>query len=241
MISQLALLREQDFGSCEGKSFSARQRNSNISSKEEYISQHSKDPSFRDVESKESMDSRMDTFIQDHLLQLLPDENLYAESVVAVVSHGIILNHLWRCFMKLFPKRSVALAPGLELVGDRTVGLDYLGSWSNTGYLELHIQQAITDVDAVKSNSLQPVPQPPRRNTDFPPTSLKMVVKTVNGTEHLKSLKRTRGGVGSAKYDEGQKKIESFFKRTKVGWVNLGTSSALMARCQFWWGELVCH
>lgn len=42
-----------------------------------------------------------------------------------------------------------------------------------------------------------------------------IVIKTANDTEHLKGLKRTGGGVGSSKFDEGQKSIESFFKRRK--------------------------
>ena len=43
------------------------------------------------------------------------------------------------------------------------------------------------------------------------------VIRTVNGKEHLKGLKRTRGGVGSAQHDASQKSIDVFFKRQKVG------------------------
>ena len=44
-----------------------------------------------------------------------------------------------------------------------------------------------------------------------------MVIRKVNGKDHLKGLKRTGGGVGSSQFDEGQKKIETFFKKQKVG------------------------
>ncbi|KAL9083453.1 MAG: hypothetical protein Q9165_008529 [Trypethelium subeluteriae] len=40
---------------------------------------------------------------------------------------------------------------------------------------------------------------------------------TVNGKSHLRGLKRTGGGVGSAKFEEGQKTLETFFKRRRVG------------------------
>ncbi|KAF2792538.1 phosphoglycerate mutase-like protein [Melanomma pulvis-pyrius CBS 109.77] len=43
------------------------------------------------------------------------------------------------------------------------------------------------------------------------------VIQTVNGKAHLKGLKRTRGGVGSARHDASQKSIDGFFKRQKIG------------------------
>lgn len=46
-------------------------------------------------------------------------------------------------------------------------------------------------------------------------TLFTITIKTINGKEHLKGLKRTGGGVGSSKFDEGQKSIETFFKRQK--------------------------
>lgn len=48
------------------------------------------------------------------------------------------------------------------------------------------------------------------------PQLFQMLIKTINGKDHLQGLKRTGGGVGSAKHDEGQKSIESFFKRRKT-------------------------
>jgi hypothetical protein len=41
-------------------------------------------------------------------------------------------------------------------------------------------------------------------------------IETVNGRDHLQSLKRTRGGVGSSRHDSSQKNIDSFFKKRKV-------------------------
>jgi hypothetical protein len=41
-------------------------------------------------------------------------------------------------------------------------------------------------------------------------------IEAVNGRDHLQSLKRTRGGVGSARHDSSQKNLDSFFKKRKV-------------------------
>jgi hypothetical protein len=46
---------------------------------------------------------------------------------------------------------------------------------------------------------------------------MSLVVKAVNSQEHLKGLKKTRGGIGSSKHDEKQKTMDSFFKRQKLG------------------------
>lgn len=212
-VSRLVVLREQDFGSCEGKSFSARQRATGVESKQDYISQHRQDPGFKDVESKESMDARMDSFVMEHLVPLLSVDISKAEAIFAIVSHGIIVNYLWKSCRKLFSRANVALAPGIEVKG----GLEYLGGWSNTGYLELDIQRVATEAPLDHSGNIQPTPPSPNKDTTLPSLPLRMIVKAVNKTDHLKSLKRTRGGVGSATFDEGQKKIESFFKRPRVG------------------------
>lgn len=42
-------------------------------------------------------------------------------------------------------------------------------------------------------------------------------IETVNGRDHLKNFKRTRGGVGSSKYDASQKSLDSFFKKRRIG------------------------
>jgi hypothetical protein len=44
-----------------------------------------------------------------------------------------------------------------------------------------------------------------------------IIIQKINGKDHLKGLKRTGGGVGSSRFDEGQRKIETFFKKQKVG------------------------
>lgn len=218
-ITQLQILREQDFGFYEGKPFYARSRDSGKSGKENHRSQHVGDPDFRDVEPKESMNARMDNFVKDQLLPLIRNEKARREDVIAVVSHGIILSHLWRCVLKLFGKDTVTLAPGLSVGSGNPTPLEYLGGWSNTGYLELDILSTLPVEISVtdQSSAVGPKAESLTAGSKEPGIpGLKMIVKAVNGKEHLKGLKRTRG-VGSSKYDEGQKKIETFFKKVKVG------------------------
>ena len=199
-VQQIQELREQDFGFYEGKPFYARQKDSTKTGKDNHRAKHKSDPDFQDVESKESMTARTDAFVSKHLLPRLKAASSNHPNVIAIVSHGIILSHLWRSILALFPRQTlqVTLGPNVSLGGGGVTFLEYLGGWSNTGYLELDIGAGTSNVG------------------EAPLSHSRMLIKTVNGKEHLKGLKRARG-VGSSQYDEGQKKIETFFKKTKPG------------------------
>ncbi|KAI4105095.1 MAG: hypothetical protein L6R37_002899 [Teloschistes peruensis] len=190
-------LREQNFGFYEGKPFYARQHESKKSGKDKHRSEHRKDANFQDVESKESMAARTTSFIDQYLKPLLVGESAEQQRAVAIVSHGILLSHLWRSILGMFGvnQTTVDIAPGVSIGNGGVTPLEYLGGWSNTGYLELDMTM-ISDEEEASPRS-------------------KIIVQTVNGKDHLKGLKRARG-VGSSQYDEGQKKIESFFKKTKT-------------------------
>ena len=213
-VQPLVILREQDFGFYEGKPFYARPRESNRSGKKDHRSQHQNDPEFKDVESKESMAARMDQYLREHLLPNIVEERHGKEAVVAIVSHGIILSHLWRCFLKCFPKNSVALSPGLSVGKGGVTPVEYLGGWSNTGYLELKVVKSATPESSLPTSPSLAPPDRNDRNLSVSLPSHKVVVKVINGKEHLVGLKRTRG-VGSSQFDEGQKKIDTFFKKPK--------------------------
>ncbi|KAL8869956.1 MAG: hypothetical protein Q9174_003885 [Haloplaca sp. 1 TL-2023] len=198
-VQQVQELREQDFGFYEGKPFYARQRDSTKTGKDSHRSEHTDDPDFQDVETKESMTARTDAFISKHLLPKLKVDGSDDQSVIAIVSHGIILSHLWRSLLGLFHRQTLqlTLGPNASLDGGGVINLEYLGGWSNTGYLELDIWAGTSISEA-------------------PLSHCRMLIRTVNGKEHLKGLKRARG-VGSSQYDEGQKKIDTFFKKTNSG------------------------
>jgi hypothetical protein len=142
------------------------------------------------------------------------------------------------------------------------MSLEYLGGWSNTGYLDLEVQKrAGSSSDSVNSDGAatsgtipsaskvgttpDPVlpdgsvahdvasqsssapPQKPATSSSIaidPSLALSsrglhelhLVVKGVNTQEHLKGLKKTRGGIGSLKHDSNQKTVDSFFKKRKL-------------------------
>ena len=243
-VKQLLLLREQDFGFYEGKNFFQRPKDGSASGKDAHLEAHRGEPDFKDVESKESMRARVDAFIDEYLLKLFDEEK--NESTVAVVSHGILLNHLWRAILRRFHASDVAVVTGL-LAADRGLSLEYLGGWSNTGYLELEIKRKYDDVllAPAKSRATLPESQPSQpierssaptlehreitqnliatssQNSNEPPRAMlqnrSLVVKAVNSLEHLVGLKKTRGGIGSLKHDSRQKTMDSFFKKRKIG------------------------
>lgn len=224
-VIALAVLREQDFGSYEGKPFSTRPHYSKECGKGVRRAQRPEGADFKAIESKESLTARTGKFLEEHLVPILQKEAQNHESAVAIVSHGILLSHLWRSLLQLLPKDSVALSPGLPIRNGGLTPLEHLGGWSNTGFLELVVQNAGS---TSTEQRLSPSPNPTVPSNAFnsellkphvPPISianLKAIVKTVNGKDHLIGLKRTRGGVGSSKHDEDQKTIESFFKKRKV-------------------------
>ena len=217
-VQQLKILREQDFGFYEGKPFYARPSGSNKSGKDNHRAEHASEPGFQDVESKELLAIRANTFVHEHLVPLICKRK---EVTVAVVSHGIILNHLWRSILKLFAKRTVSIAPGLAIgSANASTPLEYLGGWSNTGYLELDVQPVVSRAEPAVSESDVKSDADFQKSVDpdqlSPTPELQMVIKAVNCKDHLTGLKRTRG-VSSGKYDEGQKKIDGFFKKSKAG------------------------
>lgn len=255
-VTQSPTIREQDFGFYEGKPFYARPRDSKKTGKEAHHDQHKDGIGFRDIESKDSMAARANYFLDNHLLPLVRSEVAHDEHVVAVVSHGIMLATLWRCLLRRFLPRTVTIAPGSD-TGSNATMLEYLGAWSNTGYLELQIARAKTSpsesnnsersqLETIQSTLTVPsvLPagggrieaEPVTTGTllsasdaekeflqaeEAPAASAEleilpgwnMIIQTVNGKDHLKGLKRTGGGVGSSQFDEGQRKIETFFKK----------------------------
>ena len=213
-VVQLPVLREQDFGFYEGKPFYARGRDGTRSGKEEHRLQHLEDPDFNDVESKEALDLRVSQFIGEYLVTILATESEDTPATVAVVSHGMTLSHLWRCLLKCFPKKSVRLSLGDTGDADRIVSLEHLGGWSNTAFLELQISLQKPNAENVPTAESAEISAKAEHDNKFW-FDYEMTIRAINSRAHLAGLKRTRG-VGSSQFDEGQKKIETFFKKPKV-------------------------
>ncbi|KAK4636144.1 Adenosylcobalamin/alpha-ribazole phosphatase [Fulvia fulva] len=242
-IAQVPDLIEQDFGHYEGKSFHARTE-ARKTGKESHREKHIYDPDFVDVESKESLNKRADAFLDQHMIPLFEKKPVSGRRIVAIVSHGILLSHLWRRLLARFASKSVTVAPEVIAARDSIV-LEHLGGWSNTGYLELVLSQteAVVGVSGDESELLStsrtgdnqdlktkvdatattPPPVPPvidEKKTTSVPGSMKgwtTMIRGIDRKEHLTGLKRQRGGIGRSAHDEGQKKLDGFFKRQRTG------------------------
>ena len=250
--TKLKLLREQDFGSYEGKAYTERPQGLDKQGQDALVESVRSDPDFKDVEPKTSMILRMKTFIDSHLAELIDSEA--AGNTIVVVAHGLILSVLWRGLSQRFEPRNIVLAPTV-MVADRGMGLKYLGGWANTGYMDLEIQKKPTNTEesgltCSRPQSSQPAitrnPAPeqlhskittelaypttlngvislPSQETTSPIPRLRpsfqdlvLTVNAVNYRDHLRDLKKTRGGIGSLQHDEKQTTMDSFVARRKA-------------------------
>ncbi|KAJ5000727.1 hypothetical protein K4K48_002310 [Colletotrichum sp. SAR 10_66] len=144
------------------------------------------------AETSEAMFTRAKKFVDEYLgpiFACVDEAEEGAESVV-VVAHGIILGVLVRALRSAKNFGAVVASPEDQLPL----------AWSNTGYVELLVAPAA------------PPSKEPATTPTWPGLSIKTVA--VNSTEHLQGLKKTRGGIGSAKFDEKQKTLNAFFTPT---------------------------
>ncbi|KAI9737203.1 MAG: hypothetical protein M1818_005735 [Claussenomyces sp. TS43310] len=135
---KLVLLREQDFGFYERKKFFERPKYSSKSGRDAHYEIHRNTPGFLDVESRESMQARCDTFLDKYLIDVIT--NAEAGSSVVVVAHGIILSRLWGCLLHRCGNVAHVGNPQVAM-DERAQSIERLGPWSNTGFLELELQQ----------------------------------------------------------------------------------------------------
>lgn len=232
-VTKLQLLREQDFGYYEGKTFLERSKETNKSGKETHLEAHRNDPVFKDMESKKSMNARMTLFIDDYLINSL--EKTLDENSVVVVAHGIILSHLWRTLLKRCKLKNVSVGKGVQT---NEYGLEHLGGWANTGYLDLEIRLSRDLVPDQATSIPAPAGEQPSNLTKIPTRSDKtpsdhaptpeslmkgndisnmlLTIKAINNQDHLKGLKKTRGGLGSLKHESSQTTMDSFFKKRRL-------------------------
>jgi broad specificity phosphatase PhoE len=238
-IVQVPDLIERDFGSYEGKTIRARAEAKKLG-RDAHGGEHSNEPGFVDVESKESMNKRADDFLDQHLLPLFGQERVGGRCKVAIVSHGILLSHLWRRFLLRLPAKSVTISPELTTAKGSIV-LQHLGGWGNTGYLELKLtkveepsleerERLSNSVEsAVAARTTQEAPKTVHE-TDLQPGSVMqpghaspnilagwtLLITAIDHRDHLVGLKRQRGGIGRSAHDGGQRKLDGFFKRQRT-------------------------
>lgn len=161
-------------------------------------------------ESHESLSRRANAFIDSYILPLIhgPQDSPITSSphtiTIAIVSHGILLSTLFRELVARF--RIVTVSPEALKAGF-TVGKT--PRWDNTGYTHLQIQSELSVPEQLSSGT----PKPPQACHKL---DGELVVKEINVTRHLKGLKRTGGGIGSACADPKQRSIKDFLK-SKTG------------------------
>ncbi|ROV97355.1 hypothetical protein VMCG_06933 [Cytospora schulzeri] len=215
-VVQLVELREKDFGSEEGRRFGTRVQSAETSTRPiDWV----------EPESRDAMKSRIDRFVDAHLVPtLLRGFNSDANHSVVVVAHGIILNVILRCLLARFGPEELTR---LSRPGDASGRPESLASWSNTGYLEAHLRLKKTDAaitSAVPKPSVALASRGPSTSIALATTvsdgkvdgsafAIHMTVQTVNCNHHLSGLKKTRGGIGSAAFDPKQKTMDSLFGR----------------------------
>jgi len=182
-------LRERDFGSAEGK----RWLDGEARVGDQFVA----------PETHEQMRVRAERFVLQRLKPLIEGGDTFGgdmrdatPTTVVVVAHGLILGSLLRVLLRTYaPSELARLAPPAS--SSSTTG--HLGiAWSNTGYVEIDVKTTLRDpgVDGTVAS----------RN------EISLVVLRTNVVDHLVGLKKTRGGIGSAKFDSKQKTVDSFFR-----------------------------
>jgi|SRR3569833_153549 len=195
-VTKLSVLRERDFRSAEGMSFGSRADR----------------PSMNDAETYNEMRIRAESFLRTFLRPILLQTASPSapEQMVVVVSHGIFLGVLLDALASRFS------VPNFQR--------SQYSAWSNTGYHQFLIRHSaaaeglssprlISDMSARQSpadgslgGSL------PRPSVPASPMKTQLVPEAINSLVHLQGLKKTRGGIGSAKFDEKQKTMDTFLR-----------------------------
>ncbi|KAK4139476.1 histidine phosphatase superfamily [Dichotomopilus funicola] len=152
------------------------------------------------MESREAMRQRAERFVINHLAPLLRPAADRPGDVghVVVVAHGLILDSLLRVVLVQFgavPQEETRSA-----------------SWGNTGYAEL-AARPVPGRPGEMSGNRTASPKSSPKSPSIPHTVLAVV--GVNILTHLEGLKKTRGGIGSAKFDKRQRTVDSFFGPAK--------------------------
>jgi Histidine phosphatase superfamily (branch 1) len=205
-------LQEQDFGLFEGVSY------------HEYSQRN---PRHAGVETVESMSRRSNAFIKESILPLFDNRS---SPVVAIVSHGRMLQTLWPQILSMINPTSVVCDQQL-LVDSRSIDHSQIGAWSNTGFIEvtfsrpLVAQPSYPAILSLPVTTVEAEAEYSRLQTDdvnsgavIPkPVSYTAFITAINGRDHLVGLTRAKGGLGSARYDSRQGTLDRFFVQPRPG------------------------
>lgn len=174
------------------------------------------------------MSRRSNVFIKESILPLLDTQ---PSPVVAVVSHGKMLQTLWPQILSMIKPTSVVCDQQL-LVDSRSIDHTQIGAWSNTGFVEVTFSRPLFAQSSYSAPPSLPVTtvgteadfssplqtDAVNSGVGFPKLgSYTAFITAINGRDHLVGLTRTRGGLGSARYDSRQGTLDSFFVQPRPG------------------------
>ncbi|KAF8903110.1 histidine phosphatase superfamily [Gymnopilus junonius] len=182
------LLREQNFGSGEGKHFAKKDKNLSLAShyaRGMFPALHTRNGTFPGGESLDDVARRaeevIDTLLSCHLIQEGADGK---ERAVAVFSHGIFIGELVAAITRR--DNEFASRGGVDVRG--------LRGMSNTGWTRLEVTIKTISEDASIGSKLQ----------------FSVKANGVDRHPHLANLHRQKGGIGSMAHDPAQQDIRSF-------------------------------
>jgi len=197
-------LREQDFGLFEGVPYGA-------------FNGSGKDPRRASIETSNEMAVRARSFIAEYLMPTIKALGDQSASM-AIVSHGCMLRVLWRELLARFRPSNVQCE---QVMLRETQSIDYarIGHWSNTGYLQVDFNNGLAPVllteaytERSQRNDVKSRVRKVESARAAHPTWTARIL-AVNETGHLKTLKRTKGGIGSSRYDAKQGTLDKFLKQ----------------------------
>ncbi|KAG9227609.1 hypothetical protein CCMSSC00406_0000745 [Pleurotus cornucopiae] len=183
------LLREQNYGLASGKPFT-KDRLPGLSLEDHFARGvypiiYNRTEKYPEGESAIDLSRRAVQAVEDILLPYTQQDNPESQVHIAIASHGIFISEVVEALLRMDTESGLQHSPN-----------QYRGL-SNTGWVRVRVEcLPATEVSAV-SRSARP--------------SLKVEVTDFNRNEHLSSVVRQKGGIGSAAHDPMQKDIRTFF------------------------------
>ncbi|KAJ5247507.1 hypothetical protein N7468_002490 [Penicillium chermesinum] len=192
-------LREKDFGSKEGQRIQSATMRQDVLGASSIKPEKGSSYTSAEAESVQSMTTRAMSFLTDEIWPLLSD-TANSDMNVAIVSHGVFMRVLWGCLVDSLKPGEVRFSTGNAARDGLPVGV-FTPIWSNTGFMSF----------AIQPSTIAPAPTP--ETDSLVPSGWIITIEAVDMKDHLAGLQRTRGGIGSAKHDAQQKRLDQFFKK----------------------------
>jgi len=225
-FTQSDLIKEKDFGIYEGKKYA----------------DVPKDVQDQHVETAASLNERCDIFLSEYLIPAIKSKMSRDDNSLIVVAHGTLLSYLWRRLILRLSRKSITLTDEVQTAFGQVV-LESLGSWGNTAFLELELtlrkgdSVVKADVNAIPDNNRDEIDDTAKKDAPDVPAEddvnkaestpvdensnvkqdladVCVLIRNINCQDHLRGVKRARGGIGSAAYDDRQQSLDGFFPRS---------------------------